>query len=58
MAYIDESGFSHESTRSHGYAKIRKRCFSEFNWGVKVRINTIGTSKLVITDRFFVCFHG
>ncbi|MCX7073610.1 MAG: hypothetical protein QX193_08720 [Methylococcales bacterium] len=24
MAYIDESGFSHESTHSHGYAKIRK----------------------------------
>jgi hypothetical protein len=22
IVYVDESGFSHESTRSHGYAKI------------------------------------
>jgi hypothetical protein len=33
IVYIDESGFSHESIRSHGYSKIGERCFSQFNWG-------------------------
>ena len=42
VVYIDESGFSHESTRSHGYAKIGERCFSQFNWGAKGRTNAIG----------------
>jgi hypothetical protein len=42
IVYIDENGFSHESTRSHGYAKIGERCLSQFNWGAKGRTNAIG----------------
>ena len=42
MVYIDESGFSHESTRSHGYTKIGQRCLGKFNWGAKGRTNAIG----------------
>lgn len=42
IVHLDESGFSHESTRSHGYAKIGKRCFGKFNWGEKGRTNAIG----------------
>lgn len=42
VVYIDESGFSHESTRSHGYAKIGEHCFGTFNWGAKGRTNAIG----------------
>ena len=42
IVYVDESGFSHESTRSHGYAKIGERCFRKFNWGAKGRTNAIG----------------
>ena len=42
VIYIDESEFSHESTRSHGYAKIGKRCFGTFNWGAEGRTNAIG----------------
>lgn len=41
VGYIDEGRFSHESTRSHGYAKIGERCFGEFNWGAKGRTNAI-----------------
>jgi hypothetical protein len=28
IVHLDESGFSHENTRSHGYAKIGERCYS------------------------------
>ena len=55
VVYIDESGFSHESTRSHGYAKIGERCFSQFNWGAKGRTNAIGAllNGLLLTVSLF-----
>jgi transposase len=55
VVYIDESGFSHESTRSHGYAKIGKRCFGTFNWGAKGRTNAIGAwlNGLLLTVSLF-----
>ena len=42
IAHVDESGFIHENTRSHGYAKIGKRCFDQFNWEAKSKTNAIG----------------
>lgn len=42
IVYVDESGFAHESTRSHGYSKIGERCFGKLNWGAKGRTNVIG----------------
>ena len=42
IVYTDESGFSHEAIRSHGYAKCGQRCFDIFNWGAKGRTNVIG----------------
>jgi hypothetical protein len=42
LVHVDESGFSHESARSHGYAKIGERCYGRFNWGAKGRTNAIG----------------
>lgn len=55
IAYVDESGFSHESTRSHGYATIGERCFGKFNWGAKGRTNAIGAlmNGLLITVTLF-----
>ena len=55
VVYIDESGFSHESTRSHGYAKIGERCFGTFNWGAKGRTNAIGAllNGLLLTVSLF-----
>jgi transposase len=55
IVYIDESGFSHESTRFHGYAKIGERCFSQFNWGAKGRTNAIGAllNGLLLTVSLF-----
>lgn len=42
IVYTDESGFAHESVRSHGYAKCGQRCTDVFNWGAKGRTNVIG----------------
>lgn len=42
LVHVDESGFSHESARSHGYAKMGERCYGRFNWGEKGRTNAIG----------------
>jgi hypothetical protein len=39
---MDESGFTHETTRSYGYAKIGKRCQGVSDYGVKARTNIIG----------------
>lgn len=33
IVYVDEIGFAHESTRSHGYSKIDERCFGKLDWG-------------------------
>ena len=42
IVYVDESGFAHESTRSHGYSKVGERCLGQLDWGAKARTNVIG----------------
>ena len=39
---MDESGFEHETIRSHGYAPIGKPCIDSYNWQGKKRTNVIG----------------
>ena len=55
IIYVDESGFSHESTRSHGYSKIGERCFGKLDWGAKGRTNVIGAllNGLLVTGALF-----
>lgn len=55
IIYVDESGFSHESTRSHGYSKIGERCFGKLDWGAKGRTNVIGAllNGLLVTVALF-----
>lgn len=55
ICYTDESGYAHDDTRSHGYAKIGERCFGKFNWGAKGRTNAIGalTNGLLLTVSLF-----
>jgi len=48
VAYIDESRFSHESTHSHGYAKIRK-CLALLN-GLLLTV-----SLFAFMDKLFYC---
>ena len=40
--YIDESGFSHDMPRTHGYSKKGLRCYGTHDWGAKGRTNAIG----------------
>ena len=42
LVYIDESGFSHDMPRTHGYAPMRQRCHGVRDWHAKGRINVIG----------------
>lgn len=42
LVFIDESGFSHDMPRTHGYSKKGKRCFGLHDWGAKGRTNVIG----------------
>jgi len=42
VVYIDESGFSHDMPRTHGYSTIGKRCYAEKDWHSKGRVNAIG----------------
>lgn len=55
IVYVDESGFAHESTRSHGYSKIGERCFGKLDWGAKGRTNVIGAllNGLLVTVALF-----
>ena len=39
---LDESGFSHDMPRTHGYAEKGKRCYGSHDWGAKGRTNVIG----------------
>ena len=55
IVYIDESGFSHSSIRTHGYAQKGKRCYDSHNWGEKGRTNAIGAllgNRLITVDLF------
>ena len=42
IVYIDESGFSHDMPRTHGYSMKGTRCYGTHDWGAKGRINAIG----------------
>ncbi|WP_063655468.1 transposase [Candidatus Arsenophonus triatominarum] len=49
---MDESGFSHDTPRTHGYSPKGHRCFGLKNWGAKGRTNVIGA--LLGTTLFFM----
>ena len=42
IAYIDESGFSHDMPRTHGYSDRGQRCYGSHDWGARGRTNVIG----------------
>ena len=42
IVYMDESGFEHETIRSHGYAPIGTPCIDSYNWQAKKRTNVVG----------------
>ncbi|WP_202880414.1 IS630 family transposase [Arsenophonus endosymbiont of Bemisia tabaci] len=42
IVFIDESGFSHDTPRTHGYSPKGQRCVGLKNWGAKGRTNVIG----------------
>ena len=42
IVYMDESGFEHETIRSHDYAPIGKPCIDSYNCQAKKRTNVIG----------------
>ena len=50
IVYIDESGFSKDMPRTHGYAPVGKRCYGTQDWNAKGRTNAIGA----IIDNIFV----
>ena len=55
LVYIDESGFSHDMPRTHGYAPKGKRCYGTHDWGAKGRTNAIGAliGKTLLTVSLF-----
>jgi hypothetical protein len=55
LVYIDESGFSEATLRTHGYALTGKRCYRRHDWGAKGRINVIGAllGKALLTLSLF-----
>ena len=42
IVYLDESGFTVDSPRTHGYRERGKRCYDFKDWHAKGRINAIG----------------
>ena len=42
IIYIDESGFSNDMPRTHGYSYKGERCYGTHDWQAKGRINVIG----------------
>ena len=42
LVYLDESGFSHDMPRTHGYSVKGARCYGVHDWHAKGRINAIG----------------
>lgn len=39
---MDESGFSKDAPRTHGYSPKNKRCYGTCDWQAKGRVNAIG----------------
>ena len=66
IIYIDESGFSHDMPRTHGYAPKGQRCPGSHNWQARGRTNVIGAllGGSLLTMCLFSCninsdvFHG
>lgn len=42
IVYIDESGFSHDAPRTHGYSTKGTRCYGVKDWNTRGRLNAIG----------------
>ena len=42
LVFLDESGFSHDMPRTHGYALRGERCYGTQDWGAKGRTNVMG----------------
>lgn len=42
IVYLDESGFSQDMPRTHGYSQKGKRCFAKRDWHASGRTNAIG----------------
>ena len=42
IVYMDESGFEHETIRSHGYSLKGTPFIDRYNWQGKKRTNVIG----------------
>ena len=40
--YMDESGFSIDSPRTHSYSQNGKRCYGKRDWTAKGGINSVG----------------
>ena len=57
IIYLDESGFSHDMPRTHGYSKRGKRCYGIQDWGAKGRTNIIGVmvGASLLTASLFQC---
>jgi len=55
IVYIDESGFSHDMPRTHGYAPKGQRCLGTQDWHAKGRTNAIGAliGKTLLTIGLF-----
>ena len=41
IAYVDESGFAHDMTTTHGYFRIGVPCYSSCDWNAKGRKNMV-----------------
>lgn len=42
IIYLDESGFTLDSPRTHGYTNKGKRCYGTKDWHARGRLNAIG----------------
>ena len=55
IVYMYESGFEHETIRSHGYSLIGKPCIDSYNWQGKKRTNVISAlyKKVLFVPDYF-----
>ena len=57
IIYLDESGFSVDCPRTHGYSNKGERCLGKKNWHAKGRTNVIGAiqNNQLLAVRLFDC---
>ena len=55
--YLDESGFTVDAPRTHGYSKIGTRCYGVKDWHARGRKNVIGAmiAGVLLTVTVFNC---